>query len=70
MSERNTDRLISAAKVCELAGGISDVTLHRWLKAEEPPIPQPVRRIGGRRYWSERAVLESLGLANEKEAKS
>lgn len=42
--------LIPAARVKELLGGISDMTLWRWLNEADIAFPAPVR-INGRRYW-------------------
>ena len=43
-------KLISAAAVRELCGGVSDMTLWRWLADPELDFPKPVY-IGKRRYW-------------------
>jgi predicted DNA-binding transcriptional regulator AlpA len=36
-------------------GGVSDMTLWRWLHDEDLEFPQPIR-INGRRFWSEEAL--------------
>jgi len=50
--ECNQNRLISASAVRDLCGGISDMTLWRWLNDPELEFPKPVY-IGKRRYWRE-----------------
>jgi predicted DNA-binding transcriptional regulator AlpA len=48
-------RLISAAAVRELCGGISDMSLWRWLNDPEIGFPKPLY-IGRRRYWREAEI--------------
>ena len=48
----NKGRLISASAVRALCGGVSDMTLHRWLRDPDMAFPRPVY-IGGRRYFRE-----------------
>jgi predicted DNA-binding transcriptional regulator AlpA len=45
-------KLISATAVRELCGGISDMSLWRWLHDPELDFPRPVY-IGRRRYFRE-----------------
>lgn len=45
-------KLISAATVRELCGGISDMSLWRWLHDPELNFPKPIY-IARRRYWRE-----------------
>ncbi|WP_323009820.1 hypothetical protein [Paracoccus sp. (in: a-proteobacteria)] len=52
-------RRIPAATVCEICGGVSDMTLHRWLKDAALAFPRPIY-IGRRRYWLEADVLAWL----------
>lgn len=47
---------IPAAAVCKLCGGISDMTLHRWLRDPAMAFPQPAY-LGQRRYWREADVV-------------
>ena len=47
MTETN---LIPASEVRALLGGITDMTLWRWLQDEQQAFPQPIR-IKPRRYW-------------------
>lgn len=52
-------RRIPARAVQELCGGVSAMTIHRWLRAPELNFPAPVY-IGNRRYWNEAEVLSWL----------
>lgn len=52
-------RVISASSVRELCGNISDMTLWRWLNAEEMGFPRPIY-INRKRYWREAEVLAWL----------
>ena len=47
---------ITAATVRELCGGVSDMTLWRWLDNPAMNFPKPIR-IGARRYWREAEVI-------------
>lgn len=44
------DTRLTAAHVCTRFGGISDMTLWRWLKDEQLSFPRPLV-INRRRYW-------------------
>lgn len=55
----NPNRRIPAAPVRELCGGISDMTLARWLNDPAKQFPRPVY-IGRRRYWKEADILTWL----------
>ncbi len=50
---------INAARVCELCGGVSDMSLYRWLNTPSLNFPKPIY-ITGRRYWREADVVEWL----------
>ena len=52
-----TEKRIQAADTRNLCGGISDMTLWRWINDRD--FPQPVY-IGNRRYWKESDVLAWL----------
>jgi predicted DNA-binding transcriptional regulator AlpA len=57
--------LIPASEVRALLGGITDMTLWRWLQDEQLALPQPIR-IKTRRYWRNgdlNAWLEEQGGA-------
>ena len=51
------EKRIQAAAVRELCGGISDMSLWRWLEYRN--FPKPVY-IGKRRYWREYDVVAGL----------
>ncbi len=51
------ERRISATRVRELVGGVSDMWLHRRLSDSDFPRPQ---LIAGRRFWREREVIAWL----------
>lgn len=63
-------KLISAAAVRDLCGGVSDMTLWRWLNDPDLAFPRPTY-IGRRRYfreaeisvWIEAQAEESRGAA-------
>jgi hypothetical protein len=49
---RDDDVLLTARQVCTKLGGISSMTLWRWLGSETVRFPQPTARINNRRFWS------------------
>ena len=49
-------RLITAAAVRDLCGGVSEMSLWRWLQDDAMAFPKPVV-IARRRYWREAEVL-------------
>lgn len=53
------NRYVTAAQVRELCGGVSDMSLWRWLQNKELGFPRP-RYIGRRRYWREADVIDWL----------
>ena len=53
------NRRITAAQVRELNGGISDMTLWRWMHRDDLKFPRPVY-IGRRRYWKEAEIIAWL----------
>lgn len=55
----NPHKRIPARTVCELCGGVSDMTLHRWMKDPEKQFPRPIY-IGKRRYWREAEIVAWL----------
>ena len=61
-------KLISAATVRDLCGGVSDMTLWRWLNDRDMNFPEPVY-IQKRRYWRE-AELDAWIEAQEPDHKS
>ncbi|TGN58591.1 hypothetical protein E4L95_12330 [Paracoccus liaowanqingii] len=60
----NPHRRIPALTVCDLCGGISDMTLWRWLNDTTLGFPRPIY-IGRRRYWREADVLTWLESRQE-----
>ena len=50
------NKLITSATVRELCGGISDMSLWRWLNNEEMHFPNPLI-ISRRRYWRETEIF-------------
>lgn len=46
------DVLLTARQVCAKLGGISSMTLWRWLGSDTLRFPQPTARINKRRFWS------------------
>lgn len=58
-STSNPKKRISAATVCEICGGVSAMTLWRWLNDPEKRFPKPIY-IGRRRYWREADVIAWL----------
>lgn len=57
--ESNPHRRIRAAVVRQMCGGISDMTLWRWLENPELNFPRPIY-IGRRRYWRESDIVAWL----------
>lgn len=60
----NPNRRIPAASVCDLCGGVSDMTLWRWLNDPDLDFPKPIY-IGRRRYWREAEILAWLESRQE-----
>jgi len=52
----NPNKRISANAVRELCGGISDMSLWRWLHDDDLNFPRPIY-IARRRYWKEAEVI-------------
>ena len=52
-------RRIQAATVRQMCGGISDMTLWRWLDNPELDFPRPIY-IGRRRFWREAEIVDWL----------
>ncbi len=44
--------LLTSHQVCKRLGGISQMTLWRWLGSDVVRFPQPTMRVNKRRYWS------------------
>lgn len=56
---QNLDKRIGAAVVRTLCGGISDMSLWRWLSDPYISFPRPIY-IGRRRYWKEVEIIAWL----------
>jgi predicted DNA-binding transcriptional regulator AlpA len=54
-----TDKRINSATVRELCGGVSDMTLWRWLNDPAMSFPQPTY-IRRNRYWREAEIAAWL----------
>ena len=54
-----TSRLLTAAAGRDALGGVSDMTLWRWLNDPALSFPRPIY-IARRRYWREADVIEWL----------
>ena len=54
-----TSKLLTAAAVRDALGGVSDMTLWRWLNDPALNFPKPIY-IARRRYWREADVSEWL----------
>ena len=55
----NPNKRIAAAAVCDLCGGVSQMTLWRWLNDPDKEFPKPIY-IGRRRYWKEADIIAWL----------
>jgi predicted DNA-binding transcriptional regulator AlpA len=54
--EDDPHRLMNSAELRHLCGGISDMSLWRWLADEELGFPRPLT-VGKRRYWRRGDVI-------------
>jgi predicted DNA-binding transcriptional regulator AlpA len=52
--------LLAAQQVRSWLGGISQMTLWRWLASDVVQFPQPTMRINNRRYWSAGSIRRWL----------
>ena len=62
-----SEKRIPAADVRELCGGISDMSLWRYLNTTEMDFPRPIY-IGRRRYWKEADIITWLEAQAENAA--
>lgn len=53
-------RLIGVADVRSMFGGISDMTLWRWLRDADLEFPRPIY-VQRRRFWREAELIEWIG---------
>ncbi|MEI4232215.1 helix-turn-helix transcriptional regulator [Roseovarius sp. D22-M7] len=63
----NPHRRIPTGPVLEMCGGISAMTLHRWLNNPDLDFPKP-QYIGRRRYWREADIIAWLEARETKSA--
>lgn len=63
---QNPHRVINAIEVRALCGGISAMSLWRWLNDDRLDFPRP-RTVRRRRYWREVEVLDWLEARAEAE---
>ena len=54
------DVLLTSRQVRAKVGGISDMTLWRWLGSDVVHFPQPTLRVNKRRYWAAGAIRRWL----------
>lgn len=59
VNDRRSNKRIPSKEVRELCGGISDMSLWRWLNNPALDFPKPIY-IGRRRYWRESEILDWL----------
>lgn len=59
-----TSKLLTAGTVRDALGGVSDMTLWRWLNDPALDFPKPIY-IARRRYWREADVSEWLDAQAE-----
>ena len=52
--------LLTAQQVCRKLGGISQMTLWRWLGSDAVQFPQPTLRVNKRRFWSAASIKRWL----------
>lgn len=66
-ASHHSERYIPPAAVRDLCGGISDMTLWRWLRNPELGFPKPIK-VMSRRFWREADVLSWLASRSEADA--
>jgi len=59
----HSEKRIPAGAVRDICGGISDMTLWRWLDARDFPKPTYIAK---RRYWREKTVLAWLDAQGDR----
>jgi predicted DNA-binding transcriptional regulator AlpA len=58
------NRRIPIKAVCELSGGVCEMTIYRWMNDARKQFPEP-QRINRRRYWRLSEVVAWLDEQNE-----
>ncbi|MCG8097263.1 MAG: transcriptional regulator [Candidatus Thiodiazotropha endolucinida] len=54
--------LLSSAQLRQIAGGVSDMTIWRWVKAGIIPKPKKIRK---RNYWPKTETIAALESTSE-----
>jgi predicted DNA-binding transcriptional regulator AlpA len=62
--------LLTAQQVCTRLGGISQMTLWRWLGSDAVRFPQPTMRVNKRRFWSAGSIRRWLAERSSGRARS
>ncbi len=57
---QETDPLISATQFRKNVGHVSNMTIWRWLRIPNDPLPPPTAIISGRRFWRKSQLDEWL----------
>ena len=57
----HSNRLISVADVRTMFGGVSDMTLWRWLKDANLEFPEPIY-VQRRRFWHEAELIDWIRI--------
>ena len=63
---QSDERLVSATELRKTFGGVSHMSLWRWLRLPDDPLPPPAAIISRRRFW--RASEIETWLARRKPA--
>lgn len=58
-AHQDPNRRIPVSAVCDLCGGVSSMTLWRWMNDPQKGFPRPIY-VGRRRYWREADVIAWL----------
>ncbi|MEW7986942.1 MAG: hypothetical protein AB2797_04625 [Candidatus Thiodiazotropha sp.] len=61
-SQLDNVTLISTAQLRQMVGGVSDMTIWRWVKAGVIPKPKKIRK---RNYWPKSETIAALESASE-----
>ena len=61
MGHEMEKRLITASAVRAMLGGVSDMSLWRWLADPTLDFPRPIR-IASRRYWREAEIIAWIDM--------
>jgi predicted DNA-binding transcriptional regulator AlpA len=59
-NQTDDEVLLTAQQVCARFGGISQMTLWRWLGSDVVRFPQPTMRVNKRRFWSAGSIRRWL----------